>query len=245
MWYLNRQPAFRPTLDVDVVLILEALSSAFTERFHEYMAVYGYHGEAIGVDGLQRPRMFRLQTQHPDVPVQIEILSRRDDVLLLPAHQTLAPLKVEDKYANLSCILMDDVYYNFLRQHVTLVEGIPLPVKAALIALKVKAYLNIREMRKTAPGGRRVPHEEEMNKHRNDVFFLLMDMVAQQDAISVPSSVAGDLQQFARILRQEDMWLPVSQSLRERRKQDKQVIRNLNLEMMLHMLRTLFHLPES
>ncbi len=248
IWYMNHQPAFRPTMDVDVVLILEAINPAFMARFHEYMERYGYAGEAIGVDEAQRPRMYRLQTSHPEVPMQIEILSRRDDVLLLPPHQHRAPLKIEDKYTNLSCILMDDVYYHFLRQQVTHLESIPLPSKAALIALKIKAYLNIREMRESATEeelkNHKVPNEDEMNKHRNDVFFLLMDILPGKDTISVPAAITNDARLFASVIHESNSWMSISQSLTERRKQEKQAIRSLSLEPMLDILRNLFHVND-
>ncbi len=82
IWYMNHQPMFRPTMDVDVVLILEALNPSFMERFHEYMERYNYRGEAVGADESQHPRMFRLQTNHPAVPIQIEILSRQDKAVI-------------------------------------------------------------------------------------------------------------------------------------------------------------------
>ncbi len=248
IWYIDQLPNFRATRDVDIVLILENLDSGFTARFHQYMKQYEYHGTAIGMDELKRTCMYRLQSDNPLVPPQIEILSRRPEESLLPLHLHSAPLKVESEYTYLSCILMNDEYYDFLKEQIIYSDDIPLPKKAAIIALKIKAYLNIEETRITATKEdieqRKLPNEEEMNKHRNDVFFLLLDILPNKEALNVPQNLTNDIQAFVMQMQGEDVWNSISQSLMARRKREKEIIKTLSSDMMLGRLKSVFHLND-
>ncbi len=250
VWYMNRRPHFRPTKDVDVVLLIEALSqnASFMERFHEFIERYAYHGESCGLNEQGHLRMFRLLTDHPEVPAQIEILSRKGDIPLLPPHRHTAPLIIENRHTYLSCILMDDEYYHFLRHHVTLREGIPVPTKASLIALKIKAYLNLREVRETATDEKQkqntIPSEQEMNKHMKDVFFLLTGVQPSEDSTTIPDAIAHDVRQFEKLVRDSVSWIDIAQSLRAHGL-DKQLVRNLRADIMLDRLRNLYQMTEN
>ena len=55
----------------------------------------------------------------------IELLSGRADAIELPEDAVLTPLPLDDEISNLSAILMDADYYQFLREGKVVLNDIP------------------------------------------------------------------------------------------------------------------------
>lgn len=104
---------FRATKDIDLVLIVEAISADFGKTFWEYVKAAGYRNcnKSSGV-----PQFYRFS--HPvskQYPVMVELFTRRLDAIPLPKDAVLTPLPMEDDISSLSAILLDDDYYTFLK----------------------------------------------------------------------------------------------------------------------------------
>ena len=80
----------------------------------------------------------------------IELLSRHPDVLGSPHGLVIEPIPTEEAVSSLSAIIMDDDFYDFTVRHSRVTDGIRYADPAALIALKAKAYLNLREDKEPA-----------------------------------------------------------------------------------------------
>lgn len=102
---------FRATKDIDLVLIVEAISADFGKTFWEYVKAAGYRhcNKSSGV-----PQFYRFS--HPvskQYPVMVELFTRRLDAIPLPKDAVLTPLPMADDISSLSAILLDDDYYTF------------------------------------------------------------------------------------------------------------------------------------
>lgn len=105
---------FRATKDIDLVLIIEAVDANFGKKFWEYVKQAGYEhcNKSSGV-----PQFYRFS--HPitnQYPAMIELFTRKLDAIQLPEDAVLTPLPVDEDISSLSAILLDDDYYEFLKQ---------------------------------------------------------------------------------------------------------------------------------
>jgi len=109
----------RATKDIDMILIVEALSDSFVRRFWEFISAGGYmqrqRGESINDEKKGRSHeYFRfIKPENKDFPKQIELFSRNIGILNAPEDAHITPIPAGEDLSSLSAILMDDDYYNF------------------------------------------------------------------------------------------------------------------------------------
>lgn len=131
---------FRATRDIDMVLIVESLTPQFGERFWSYIrdAGYEHRNKSTG-----EPQFYRFTNpKSRDYPYMIELFSRRANAIVLSDDAVLTPLPLDHEISSLSAILLDDAYYQFLREGKTTIDGIPILDAMHLIPFKAKAWLD-------------------------------------------------------------------------------------------------------
>lgn len=180
---------FRATKDLDIVLIVEALDSAFAERFWAFVEEGGYEvrersaGEKI-LYRFQKPKA-------EDFPAMLELFSRAPEGLQLAEDSRLTPIPIDEAASSLSAILLDEDYYAFLKSMVRVVDGIPLLDEAAIIPFKARAWLDLSRDREA--GGK--VDEKNIKKHRNDVARLLQ-LLNPDASYALPDAVERDMRSF-------------------------------------------------
>lgn len=190
--------AFRGTKDIDLVLIVEAISPEFGRRFWEFVRSAGYEhcNKSTG-----QPQFYRFT--HPtesDYPFMIELFSRKVDAIELPEEAVLTPLPMDEDVSSLSAILLDEDYYQLLRSGTAIVDGVTVLGAAYLIPFKAKAWLDLTA-RKT--NGENVD-SKNIRKHKNDV-FRLSALLTPGKTIPVNQTVWDDLQAFFAAMQDEDV----------------------------------------
>ena len=138
--------SFRATKDIDMVLIVEALTPEFVKRLWEYIkeAGYEYQNKSTG-----EPQFYRFS--HPkskEYPAIIELFLRKIDTLVLDSEAQLTPLPMEDDISSLSAILLNDEYYEFLKQGQMIIDGIPVLKTEYIIPFKQKPGWILRREKK-------------------------------------------------------------------------------------------------
>jgi hypothetical protein len=179
---------FRPTKDFDVVLVLEALDKTFFDDFWAFVKAGGYSYEKS--NGEKQFYRFRKPTI-AGYPAQIELFSRKPDLIDLPENAHLTPIPAGEDASSLSAILLDENYYDCLLRGRIISNGIPVLGAGMMIPFKAKAYLDL-DQRKNE--GQPVK-QKEIDKHRADVFSL-QGMLTADTQIDIPNSVKGDLAHF-------------------------------------------------
>ena len=197
---VNNAIAPRATKDIDIILIVEALSHEFVERFWEFIKSGNYGEKNKGTDVSTRHEYYRFKQPEDDsFPHQIELFSRRLDAFILPADAHLTPIPTTEDLSSLSAILMSDDYYNFTIEHSQNEDGVHIANIESLVCLKCKAYIDMIA-RKTQ--GARID-SKVIAKHKNDVFRLLA-MLAPADRFATSATIQEDLRQFIQMV-QEDL----------------------------------------
>ena len=189
---------FRATKDIDLVLIIEAVDAGFGRKFWEYIKYAGYEHRS---KSLGRPQFYRFS--HPSskqYPAMIELFARKPEAIQLPEDAVLTPVPIDEDISSLSAILLDDDYYNFLRQGKVNIDGVTVLDAAYLIPFKAKAWMDMTE-RKAA--GESVD-SKDVRKHRNDV-FRLTQLINPTEKITAPTGVCEDIRGFVGRMKEENV----------------------------------------
>ena len=112
----------RATKDIDIILVVEALSSEFVKQFWQFIKDGNYAAQEKSNDERQYYR-FR-KPEKTDFPYQIELFSRTPDVIVLEGAAHLTPIPVDDDLSSLSAILLNDDYYNYMIENSQVEDGL-------------------------------------------------------------------------------------------------------------------------
>lgn len=189
----------RATHDIDMIVVVEKMNTAYGERFWDFVKEAGYRpekrkqheGEAVHYE------LYRFVDGKQGYPEMIELLSRHPDILGEPNGLLIEPLPTDDEVSSLSAIIMDDDYYNFTIEHSKLTDGIRHADSAALIALKTRAYMNLLEDK---ANGKHV-NSKDIKKHRSDVLKNVVIMPAE--LIQAPTAIVDCIQDFVASIKGE------------------------------------------
>jgi hypothetical protein len=175
---------FRPTKDFDIVLNVEALASdkTFMQKIWDFVIAGEYEIRQRG-ENRQLYRFIKPKTK--DYPHQIELFSRRPDVLTLPSGALLTPIPGGDEISSLSAILISETSYQFLMQGTTVVQGVRTATADRLIALKAVAWTNL----KSSAGP---VDKKDIIKHRKDIYRLAR-LLEPDTQVELPVDLAGSL----------------------------------------------------
>lgn len=191
---------FRQTVDIDMVLTVEALTTEFAHAFWEFIGQGGYQARQRS-NG--KPEFYRfVNPTNPDYPKMIELFSRPQNHVTLQPDTHLMPLHIDDEVSSLSAILLNDDYYHFLLDGKTVTDDISILDAEHIIPLKMKAWLDLKDKKEQ---GIHV-NSRDLRKHRLDV-FRLFPLVREDQQIVVPISVLTDIQNFISQMRETDIRL--------------------------------------
>jgi hypothetical protein len=186
----------RATKDIDIILVIEALSPEFVAHFWEFIKQGNYEVKEKSEDDRKYYRFQKPQLEH--FPFQIELFSRIPDLLDLDEGTHLTPVPVDTEISSLSAILMNDDYYNFTIQHSQLDNGIHLANTEALIGLKAKAFLDYKIRKEN---GEKID-EKQLKKHKMDIFRLLL-LLTPEDNFTIVGSIKSDIANFAEVVKND------------------------------------------
>ena len=179
---------FRATKDLDIVLIVEALTPEFGKTFWNFINEGRYRNKSRSSG---EPQFYRFdKPETPGFPYMIELFSRmpfemgRENKILVPVH-------IDDEVSSLSAILLNDAYYQMLLDGRTEVEGLIILNPVFIIPFKAKAWLDLTDKRNR---GMNVD-EKDIRKHKNDIARLAV-VLDGNDSILLPEDVREDMDVF-------------------------------------------------
>ena len=157
---------FRATKDIDLVIIARP-ATVFCQKLVAYIET-GQYRMRHSKEG--RPTYYRfLKPTQPEYPAQIEIFSRRPDDLTLENGQHIVPIAETPPGADLSAILLEDDYFDLIKNSIQSIQGLPIASTEAVIAIKSRAFNDMTDRK--ALGDASVSNDE-IKKHRNDILRL-------------------------------------------------------------------------
>lgn len=191
---------FRQTADIDMVIIIEALTTEFAEAFFDFVKEGGYQAYQSSTG---HPEFYRF-TEPSDLsyPKMIELFSRPQNHVRLRPGTHLMPLHIDDEVSSLSAIILNDDYYHFLLSGRIETNGISILDADHIIPFKMKAWLDLKSKKEQ---GIHV-NSRDLRKHKLDV-FRLFPLVRADAKVYVPESILADIQEFISQMREIDIRL--------------------------------------
>lgn len=192
--FASNEGQFRATRDLDVVLIVEALTPKFGEKFWEFVESGKYRNKATSVG---KPQFYRVDKPENEVyPKMLELFARTD--FKLKEMDGLAPIHIDDAVSSLSAILLNDDYYDILLAGKAVIRDLSVLRPEYLILFKAKAYLDLSERKEN---GENVD-SRDIKKHKNDILRIIVEFILEKiDAL--PETVHMDVNNFIKRLEIE------------------------------------------
>ena len=190
----SNDTSFRATRDIDMVLIVEALTPEFGEKFWAFIQDGGYRNKATNGT---KPQFYRFDKPE-DVfyPKMIELFCRSD--FELREMTGITPIHIDDTVSSLSAILLNDDYYKVLRDGKVVTNGLSVLRPEYLILFKVKAYLDLKQKKENGE----TSHSNDVKKHKKDVLRIASELMLE-NVSSLPASVKEDIDIFIASLKKE------------------------------------------
>ncbi len=223
----------RATHDIDMVVIIETITTSFVERFWEFIREAGYHPQKKKWTARETPKyeLYRFSGDKEGYPKMIELLSRHPDALGNPKGFIIEPLPIDYSISSLSAIIMDNDFYNFTVMHSRITDGIRHADSATLIVLKAKAYLNLLADKQK---GKDV-NSKDIKKHRSDV--LKNVVIMDYSLVAATETILSCINEFVTSIRSD--WQALSSPLAKSLGRDEEFVGEL-----LTQLNEMFVLPE-
>ncbi len=192
----------RATKDIDIILVVEALSQEFVMRFWDLVkaAEYEQRNKGTGEGDRYKHEYYRfVKPTNPEFPYQIELFSRNMGLWNFPEDTHITPIPTDDDLSSLSAILMDDDYYDFTIKHSHVEDGVHIANVESLICLKCKAFLEMTERKSQ---GEHVD-SKHIQKHKKDVFRLAAMLAPSERFVDVPQTLKDDISHFCDTVKEE------------------------------------------
>ena len=187
---------FRATKDLDIVLCVEVLDTAFVEAFWAFVRDGGYQIQERAEGNKQFYRFQKPKSEN--YPFMLELFSRSPDGLPIAQGSHLTPIPTAQEVSSLSAILMDAEYYRFIRSATRDIVGLPVVGPEGLIPLKARAWLDLTERK---ANGEAID-SRDIRKHKNDV-FRLYQIIDPETTLEVPDKVKTDMAAFVTLAASE------------------------------------------
>lgn len=190
----SNDTVFRATRDLDMVLIVEALTPEFGERFWDFIQEGKYRNKATNGE---KSQFYRFDKPEDDsFPKMVELFCRSD--FELREMTGITPIHIDDTVSSLSAILLNDEYYNVLLAGKVIVDGLSVLRPEYLILFKTKAYLDLKQRKEN---GEKID-SDDIKKHKKDVLRIAAELMLESITV-LPETVKTDIDSFIESLEQE------------------------------------------
>lgn len=189
---------FRATKDLDIVLIIEALDEEFFRIFWNFIKEGEYKNRQKSTGKSLFYRFY--DPENGNYPYMLELFSRIPDKIQNPYDWHIVPLSLNDEVSSLSAILLDNGYYTFIKDGITLKDSIPFLSPEYIIPLKAKAFLDLSEKKNS---GESIDYRD-INKHRNDV-FRLYQLLTPDKSVVLPGDLISDMNRFIDMVSKQNV----------------------------------------
>ena len=190
----SNDTAFRATRDLDMVLIVEALTPEFGEKFWEFIQDGGYRNKSTNG---QKPQFYRFDKPENDAyPKMIELFCRSN--FELREMTGITPIHIDDEVSSLSAILLNDDYYRILLEGKVVRNGLSILRPEYLILFKAKAYLDLKQRKDRGEA----VDSKNISKHKKDILRIAAELVLESIG-ELPEAVETDIRAFINLLAQD------------------------------------------
>lgn len=185
--------SFRSTKDIDIILIVEALTDEFVKHFWQFINDGEYTIAEVG----EKKQFYRFNKPNSvGYPRMIELFTRKPDIINTVEGVHLTPIPTGEEAASLSAILLDDEFYRFAIANTELIDGLHVANDYTLICLKARAFLDNTKRKQE---GQEVK-TEDIVKHKNDIIRLTVTLIPDVK-IEVPEIIRRDVVEYINVIK--------------------------------------------
>ena len=105
---------------------------------------------------------------------------------------------IDDEISSLSAILLNDSYYEVLKNGIKLIDGLSVLSVESLVLFKIKAWLDLSNRKLQ---GENID-SSDIKKHKNDI-FRLSTLILGTETLSLPEEVKSDVVDFCKKMETE------------------------------------------
>lgn len=195
-WLMQSESAsFRATKDIDMIVVAENMSAEFATELWSFIRDGGYDAYERA-DGKRCFYRF-LNPKADGFPFMLEFFTRSPLSFGIAPGAVIAPIPVDDGISSLSGILLDEDYYDFIKSHRRVVDGVSVLSAEALIVLKARAWMDLSERKERGE----FVKEKDLRKHRTDI-LRLQAIIPERTVVHLPGSIKSDFADFLAQYRQ-------------------------------------------
>lgn len=178
----------RNTNDIDMVLCVDVINGALAGRFDAFLKAGDYQKYQY-TDG--KKRFYRFSDPRDGTfPKTLELFARPPSELKLDKDARYVRLDVEDAQVSLSALLLNEAYYDAIKDHRRIIDEIPILQPSLLIPFKARAYLDLADRKEAEK-----IDSNKVLKHARDIFRLIRLLRADRP-ISLPVALQDDVRSF-------------------------------------------------
>lgn len=182
---------FRGTRDLDVVLIVEAMTNEFVQAFWDFIENGRYD---VRSHSQSERKYYRFENPEDEIyPECLELFSRIPDNIRFEGQGRFTPIPLEDDLSSLSAILLDDNYYPLILNGRDDVDGLSCLKVEYIIILKAKAWLDLHQ---------RKADSRKVNRQKNDV-IRLFPLLNPSMRIDIPEAIKDDLKEYLNAIAED------------------------------------------
>lgn len=190
----SNDTAFRATRDLDMVLIVEALTPKFGEKFWEFIQDGRYRNKSTNG---HKPQFYRFdKPENEEYPKMIELFCRSN--FELREMTGITPIHIDDEVSSLSAILLNDDYYRILLEGKVVRNGLSVLRPEYLILFKAKAFLDLKQRKDRGEA----VDSKNISKHKKDILRIAAELVLERTG-ELPGAVETDIRAFIDLLAQD------------------------------------------
>lgn len=187
---------FRGTRDLDVVLIVEALTPDFVRAFWDFIEKGMYRSR---LQSQTERQYYRFEAPRSEIyPECIELFSRIPDNIQFEGEGRFTPIPIDEEVSSLSAILLDEDYYPLIVNGKTDIFGLSCLKTEYLIILKAKAWL---DMTRRSASGKHVDGRK-IKTQRNDV-IRLFSLLEPNLRVDIPDAIKDDFREYLKGLQED------------------------------------------
>lgn len=182
---------FRGTRDLDVVLIVEAMTNEFVQAFWDFIENGRYD---VRSHSQSERKYYRFENPEDEIyPECLELFSRIPDNIRFEGHGRFTPIPLDDDLSSLSAILLDDNYYPLILNGRDDLDGLSCLKVEYIIILKAKACLDLHQRRADS---------RKVNRQKNDV-IRLFPLLNPSMRIDIPEAIQDDLKEYLKAIAED------------------------------------------
>lgn len=182
---------FRGTRDLDVVLIVEAMTNEFVRAFWDFIENGRYD---VRSHSQSERKYYRFENPEDEIyPACLELFSRIPDNIRFEGHGRFTPIPLDDDLSSLSAILLDDNYYPLILNGRDDLDGLSCLKVEYIIILKAKAWLDLHQ---------RKADSRKVNRQKNDV-IRLFPLLNPSMRIDIPEAIQDDLKEYLKAIAED------------------------------------------